>query len=314
VVGTNYRDNELLAAQRNRPEWKIVGTEQRHDRQTWLWCRDNPSHSGQFLWVGVDYLGETRSWPRIAYPGGLLDRTGEIKPMAYERQSWWSAKPMVRVVRRVAANDVLPEDPGYGGEERHTQVQFADWTPRRLEAHDENVEVYSNCEEVELFLNDQSLGVKLINTNAAPRNWKVAFASGTLRAVARNAGKLVATDELRTAGPATRIVLATDRARLAPVWDEAAYIRATIVDAHGVPVPRARDAITFNAGGPGRIVAVDSADNASVEPFQAAERRAYVGVCHAIVKAVGKPGRITITAFAPGLDSGRITLEAGGGK
>jgi beta-galactosidase len=312
VVGTNYRDNELLAAQRNRPEWRIVGTEQRHDRQTWLWCRDNPSHAGQFLWVGVDYLGETKNWPRIAYPGGLLDRTGEIKPMAYERQSWWSAKPMVRIVRRVAANDVLPEDPGYGGEERHTQVQFADWTPRKLDAHDENVEVYSNCEEVELFLNDQSLGVKLINTNAAPRNWKVRFVPGTLRAVGRNAGKVVATDELRTAGPATRIVLTADRSRLASGWDEVAYVRATVVDAKGIPVSRARDLITFSLSGPGRVVAVDSADNASIEPFQATARRAYGGVCHAIIKAAGSPGRVAITASAPGLESGVVAIEAGG--
>jgi len=87
VIGTNYRDQELLDAWRAKPGRKIVGTEQGHDRRIWLACRDNPQHSGQFLWAGIDYLGESRSWPRIAYAGGLLDRTGEIKPMAYERQS-----------------------------------------------------------------------------------------------------------------------------------------------------------------------------------------------------------------------------------
>jgi beta-galactosidase len=214
VIGTNYRDQELLDAWRAKPGRKIVGTEQGHDRRIWLACRDNPQHSGQFLWAGIDYLGESRSWPRIAYAGGLLDRTGEIKPMAYERQSWWSDKPMVCVVRRVAANDVLPEDPGWGGEERHTQVQFADWTPRNLETHEENVEVYSNCEEVELFLNGKSLGAKPINKDASPRYWKVAFAPGTLRAVARNAGQQVATDELRTAGKAAKIFLTTDKKTL----------------------------------------------------------------------------------------------------
>ena len=113
---------------------------------------------------------------------------------------------MVAIARRAAADDLMPTDPGYGGEERHTQVLFADWTPKNLSAHDENVEVYSNAKEVELLLNGQSLGKKEINADASPRNWLVPFAPGTLQAVARDEqGKVVATDELRTAGrPATR--------------------------------------------------------------------------------------------------------------
>jgi beta-galactosidase len=309
VIGTNYRDQELLAAWRAKAGRKIVGTEQGHDRRTWLACRDNPQHSGQFLWVGVDYLGESRSWPRIAYGGGLLDRTGQIKPMAYERQSWWSDKPMVRAVRRVAADDVMPDDPGYGGEERHTQVQYADWTPRNLEAHTENVEVYSNCEEVELLLNGTSFGTKPINKDASPRVWKVAFEAGTLRAVARNAGKAAATDELRTAGKAARIVLTTDRKVLPAGWDEVAFARVAVVDENGVVVPRAKDLIRFNISGPGVIAAVDSADNTSLEPFQATERRAYQGRCEAAVRALGSPGSIFVTAEAAGLKPGSVVIE-----
>jgi beta-galactosidase len=309
VIGTNYRDQELLDAWRAKPGRKIVGTEQGHDRRIWLACRDNPQHSGQFLWAGIDYLGESRSWPRIAYAGGLLDRTGEIKPMAYERQSWWSDKPMVRMVRRVAANDVLPEDPGWGGEERHTQVQFADWTPRNLAAHEANVEVYSNCDEVELFLNGKTLGTKPINKDASPRVWKVTFEPGSLKAVARNSGKEIATDELRTAGPATKIILTTDKKTLAGGWDEVAFVRATVVDEYGVVVARAKDLIRFSLAGPGVIAAVDSANNASIEPFQATERRAYQGVCFAMIKATqaGKP--IVVKAEAEGLKAGSVAIE-----
>ena len=309
VIGTNYRDQELLDAWRAKPGRKIVGTEQGHDRRIWLACRDNPQHSGQFLWAGVDYLGESRSWPRIAYAGGLLDRTGEIKPMAYERQSWWSDKPMVRAVRRVAANDVLPEDPGWGGEERHTQVQFADWTPRKTEPHDENVEVYSNCDEVELFLNGKSLGTKPINKDASPRAWKVTFASGTLRAVARNNGKEVATDELRTAGKPARIVLTSDRKKSLSGWDDVAFVRAVVVDENDVVVPRAKDLIRFSIAGSGVIAAVDSADSASIEPFQATERRAYQGVCFAMIKATMGGKKIVVTAEADGLKSGSVAIE-----
>jgi beta-galactosidase len=357
VIGTNYRDQELLDAWRAKSGRKIVGTEQGHERRTWLACRDNPQHSGQFLWAGIDYLGESRSWPRIAYAGGLLDRTGEIKPMAYERQSWWSEKPMVKMVRRVAPNDVLPEDPGWGGEERHTQVQYADWTPRNLGPHVENVEVYSNGDEVELFLNDQSLGTQPINRDASPRVWKVTFAPGTLRAVARTvaagilpdvepgfqpggagvggagrvasadrkvesgaspggrmppstAGRMpAATDELRTAGPAARIVLTTDKQKLAGGWDEVAFVRAAVVDENGVVVPSAKDLVRFSITGPGVIAAVDNADNASIEPFQASERRAYQGICFAMIKATGAGPKIVITAEAVGLKSGSVAIE-----
>jgi len=313
VIGTNYRDQELLAAQRAKPGRKIVGTEQRQDRQTWLALRDHPSHSGQFLWAGVDYLGESHSWPRVGYAGGLLDRTGEIKPMAFERQSWWSEKPVVRMARRAAPNDAMPEDPGFGGEERFTQVQFADWSPRKTEPHDENVEVYSNCEEVELFLNNKSLGTKPINADASPRNWKVAFEPGVLKAVARNKGQAVAAEELQTAGTPMKIALTLETMNagniLTPTWDDVAFVTARVVDENGVTVPTARDLISFGITGPGAIVAVDNADNTSTESFQATERHTHQGRCVAFVKATGPAGRIAVTATAPGLGEEKISLE-----
>jgi beta-galactosidase len=311
VVGTNYRDNELLAAQRAKPSRKIVGTEQRHDRETWLWLRDNPSHAGQFLWTGVDYLGESRRWPVVNHSSGLLDRTGAVKPRSYERQSWWSAAPMVRIMRRTAPDDRMPTDPGYGGEELHTQVEFANWTSRYAKPHDETVEAYSNCEAVELFLNGQSLGAKKINADASPRIWKVPFAPGTLKAVARDEkGKVVANDELRTAGKAAKIILSTETKKLSPTWDDVAVIRATVVDTNGLTVPRADDLISFNVSGPGVIAAVDSGDTVSHEPFQASQRKAFQGECVAFVKASAATGKIILTASAPGLIASSITIKA----
>ena len=310
VVGTNYRDNELLAAQRAHPNWKILGTEQRHDRQTWLWLRDHPSHSGQFLWTGVDYLGESHSWPLVGHSSGLLDRTGEIKPMAFARESWWSEKPVVRMARRLAKDDVMPTDPGYGGPELHTQVQFADWTPRDLKPHDENVEIYSNCEEVELFLNGKSLGAKKINADASPRIWVVKFEPGTLKAIGKNGGKVAGDYELRTAGKPAKIILSAAPNKLAPGWDNVSFVNAAIVDADGVAIPNASDLLSFHVSGPGVIAAVDSADNSSHENFQTTERRAFHGRCQAIVKATATTGKIVITATAPGLGDGTIALDA----
>jgi beta-galactosidase len=193
--------------------------------------------------------------------------------------------------------------------DRRPQTTFSDWTPTNMEPHAENVEVYSNCKEVELFLNGKSLGAKAINADASPRTWEVSFAPGVLKAVARNNGKIVATDELRTAGRPAKIVLSTEPGKLSPGWDNAAFVRAKIVDANGVTVPRADDLISFQISGPGVIAAVDSANNSSHEPFQATERRAFQGRCVAFVKATGLPGKIILTAAAPGLAAGSITIK-----
>ncbi len=76
VVGQNYREREILAAHQQKPARKIIGTENGHDRAAWLLLRDNAPYAGQFLWAGVDYLGESRKWPTVCDNAGLLDRTG----------------------------------------------------------------------------------------------------------------------------------------------------------------------------------------------------------------------------------------------
>ena len=308
VIGTNYRDTELLDAWRAKPGRKIIGTEQQHNRQTWLTLRDNAPEAGQFLWSGIDYLGESRAWPTIASGSGLLDKTGAIKPMGLERQGWWSPKPIVAITRRTAPSQFAQGDPGYVPLNRQ-QVQFADWSPANHAPHDENVEVYSNCDSVELFLNEKSLGEQSLPADASARAWKVAFAPGSLKAVAKNKNVIVATSELRTAGAPVKIVLATNYARLTPDWNQVAFVTATVVDANGVVVPAANDLVSFKVTGPGAVAAVDSADNSSHESFQAAERHAFQGRCVAFVKA-SAVGKITLTATAPGLATGTVTLES----
>jgi beta-galactosidase len=312
VVGQNYRENEILAAHRQKPARKILGTENGHDLAVWLALRDNPPYAGQFLWSGIDYLGESRRWPTVAYNSGLLERTGTPRPLAFQRQSWWSDKPMIYVARRVAPTPRSPTDPGYeaAAAERRPQVLFSDWTPREQSAHEESVEVYSNCERVELFLNGRSLGSQTRPANDSPRNWKVAFEPGTLKAVGMNKGRVAATYELRAAGKPARILLTADLDRLAPAWDEVSHVTATVVDANGVIVPYADDLITFKVGGPGRVVAVDSGDNNSHEPFQATERRAFQGRCFAVLRADAPTGRINVTASARGLAGGSVSIAA----
>jgi beta-galactosidase len=309
VVGTNYRDLELLAAHKDKPSRKIIGTEQRHDLATWQAARDNVQHAGQFLWSGIDYLGESLQWPIIGAGSGLLDRVGAIKPMAYERQSWWIERPVVHVVRRTNPAQIAPVDPGFMPLALR-QAQFADWTPANSGPHEEIVEAYSNCEEVELLLNGKSLGRKPRNADDSPRIWQVAWERGTLRAVGKNHGAIVAEHELHTAQEPVKIMLTVDRDRLAPVWDDVAFVTATITDRNGVPVPAASDLVSFKIAGPGVIAAVDNGDNSIIEPFQASARRAYQGRCYAMIKANAARGKIILAASAPGLAGASITIKA----
>jgi len=311
VVGQNYRENEILAAHQQKPARKILGTENRHDRAVWLALRDNRPYAGQFLWTGIDYLGEAPAWPLVGHGSGLIDRTGRVRPLGFERQSWWSDKPMVFITRRVAPTALSPTDPGYqpDPQRRQQQVLFPDWTPNSVEPHNENVEIYSNCETVELFLNGKSLGSKPRPTDDSPRNWEVPFSAGAIKAVASNGGRIVATQELRTAGAPARIILSADRSRITNDREDLSHVTVTVVDANGVLVPSANNLISFKVTGPGVVAAVDNGDNASHELFQRNERHAFQGTCIAMINANANAGRITLIASSPGLRDSSITIQ-----
>ena len=308
VVGQNYRENEILAAHQARPERKIIGTENTHDRKVWLALRDTPPYAGQFLWTGIDYLGEARNWPTIAAGSGLLDRTGTPRPRAFERQSWWSQTPMVYAVRRTEAMRESPADPGFYPLAR-LQQEFADWTPVALSPHSEEVEIYSNCEQVELWLNGSSLGVQALHPDASPRVWKVNFAPGLLKAVGKNRGRTVAVHELRTAGSPSKLLLHAECSRLAYAPEEVCYVKASVADQEGVLVPSAGNLVDFKLSGSGHIVAVDSGDNSSHESFQDTRRRAFQGVCFAVLRADASSGHLTLAASAPGLQPATVTIK-----
>ena len=162
VIGQNYREKEILAAHKQKPTRKIIGTENdRSSLDQWLAIRDHPEYSGQFVWAGIDYLGEARAWPNYAFSYGMLDRTACKRPLGWQRQSWWS-RGADGIPRAANGTEHRRADrSGYDPNEQvRTQVVFGDWTPKNLGPHEENVEVYSNCQEVELFLNGKSLGSK----------------------------------------------------------------------------------------------------------------------------------------------------------
>lgn len=317
VVGQNYREKEILAAHDAKPTRKIIGTENGHDRTIWLALRDNPPYSGQFLWTGIDYLGEAGEaggWPLITNSSGLLDRTGFPHARAFERQSWWATQSNVHIARRVAPAEALSLDPGYQTAPlRFRQSLFLDWTPQNIAAHNESIEVYTNCEEVELFLNGTSLGKQKLHPDASPLIWSVPYASGSLKAVAYNHEQEVASDELHTAGKAARIRLTPERPSFTTSPDDVLYVDADVVDADGNIVPDAPNqlqfALTGTAQGNARIMAVDSGNNSDHTPFQADSRHAFEGRA-VVILAATSPGEVSLTATSPGLQSATIGVKA----
>jgi hypothetical protein len=399
VVGTNYRDKELLAAQKEKPSMKIVGTEQGRTLAVWADCRDNPSHSGQFIWTGVDYLGETFAFPSIGAGAGILDDTDYPKAEALQRASWWSEGPVVYMARMVPGGgrgrgrgagggaggpgrggapggpvDDNPDNPmplqppgaapapgpgggagggamgaavdGYvyaaaaapgaqapaggrggnrggrgrggannpgGGPPPAPMVATADWTPANLGAHPETVQVYSNCDEVELFLNDKSLGVKPRGERDSIRTWTVDFTPGTLKAVARNGGKEVASNVLTTAGQASKLAVSSETKTLRNDFDSLAYVAVNVTDNKGTLVPNAKEHVTFSISGPGKIVAVENSQLVA-QDFRAPEHDTYNGRCVVFVQATGDSGKITLTAKSGTLGEGSVSFDAAPGR
>jgi beta-galactosidase len=175
------------------PQGKNFGHENNHDTKSGCICA-TILPIRQFLWTGLEYLGEAMRWPNIGWSTALLDRNGFWRPLGYQRQSWWSPRPMVKMLRKEG-------NMGAGAD-------VADWSPVDEGAYDmARVSVFSNCEEVELFLNGTSKGRLPINTDASPRVWNFEFEPGEIKAVAYNKGQQVAVDEMKTAGDPVKLCL-----------------------------------------------------------------------------------------------------------
>jgi beta-galactosidase len=315
VVGQNYRVNEILAAHEQKPSRKILGTENIHDRASWLAMRDHAPYSGQYLWTGIDYLGEAGKWPAISRPFGLLDRTGAPHPRAWERQSWWATAPTVHLLRRVGVGEKAATDPGYESTPADLREPLlADWTPRNAAPHTESVEVYTNCDEVELLLNGSSLGRQKLHTDASPLTWQVPYAPGVLKAVAYREGRPAAGDELRTAGKAARIVLSTQRSTLSLDRNDVLMVVATLVDDAGVPVPESDPAasaeLEFSVKGPAEIVGTDNGSGIDHDSFLLPRHHLYGGRAVAFLRATASSGSIHVQASAAGLAVGDARLLA----
>ena len=207
----------------NAPEWA-------HTTETWYkFFAARPWLSGGFAWTGFDYRGEPTpyGWPCINSHFGIVDTCGFPKDNFYYYQAWWTDRPVLHL---------LPH-----------------WNWAGREGQEIDVRCFSNCDEVELFLNDQSQGRQAVAKNSHLR-WKVKYAPGALSAKAFKGGQLLLEEKTETAGPPSRLLLTPDRAALNADGEDVSIITVAVVDAQGRVFPIASNLVNFELTGPGRIL------------------------------------------------------------
>lgn len=251
--------------------------------ETWKEAKKYDHVSGLFVWTGFDYLGEPLPypWPARSSYFGIVDLAGFPKDSYYMYQSEWTKKPVLHL--------------------------FPHWN---WEAGKE-VEVwayYNQADEVELFLNGKSLGVKRKENDDLHIMWRVNFVPGTLKAVSRKNGKAVLTKEIKTAGEPAKIELVADRKNITADGKDLSFVTVKILDAAGNVVPNADNLVQFKVEGSGFIAGVDNGFQASLEPFKANYRKAFHGLCLAILQSNGKAGTIKLTASSQGLTSTTLSV------
>ncbi|QBG46777.1 DUF4982 domain-containing protein [Verrucomicrobia bacterium S94] len=231
--------------------------------------RDIPYYAGSFRWTGHDYIGEAGyvhgGWPFKAFMGGAIDLANFEKDLFYLYQSQWTESPMVHI---------LPH-----------------WThPNMKEGTRVPVQVYSNCEEVELFFNDRSLGRQKPGRtwDKMQCQWMVPWKPGTLRAEGFADGKPVARETIRTADAPARIRLSVDGEPLKETGRDLVQVRVTTTDAKGEFYPYGENRTWFKVIGNGRIKALDNGSPVDVEPHYGTDNRiAFYGLTRAYIEAVG---------------------------
>ena len=252
--------------------------------ETWDVVKHNDFVGGQFIWTGFDYIGEPTPYgfPARSSYFGLIDLAGFPKDTYYMYQSEWTDKQVLHL--------------------------FPHWN--WLEGQDIDMWCYyNNADEVELFINGRSQGVKAKkDSHEYHLMWRVKFEPGEVKAVARKDGKVVADKVIRTAGAPAALRLTADRTHFGknPNGDNLAFITVEVVDKDGNLCPRAEDQIFFDVEG-GRIVGTDNGNPVSMERFKEPKRKAFNGKCLVVVATDG--GDVKLKARGYQLQGGEILIR-----
>jgi beta-galactosidase len=298
-IGTENPSMAIGAPARDDPQQGGIDCWRVDIEQLWKFTKIYDYVCGDHMWTGIDYLGGER-WPLKTSDCGEMDTCGFEKDGYYFFQSQWTDKPMLHV--------------------------FPHWNWKGREGRVIPVLCYTNCDSVELFVNGESFGVqgywfprvenwKLGGRNKAPRTtsdlhlaWTVPYHPGTLKAVGTKDGKVVAEVEVATTGEPAAIGLSVDRDAIAADRRDVAHVTVKILDAQGRAVPDADHEIAFEIQGEGKLIGLDNGDRASHEDYKGQRRKAFNGLCLAIVQSTAKAGRIQLSATSPGLKSNSVAI------
>ena len=241
--------------------------------------------SGMYIWTGFDYLGEPTPypWPARSSYFGIIDLAGFPKDVYYLYQSEFTRKPVLHL--------------------------FPHWNWKTEDTVDV-VAYYNNADEVELFLNGKSLGIRSKSDDKLNVTWRVPYAPGELKAISKLKGKTVLTREIKTAGKPYKLSLKADRSKIIADGEDLSFVTIEVVDKNGVVVPKANNLVKFSIKGEGFIAGVDNGNPVSLESFKAAQHKAMNGKALCILQSNGKKGPITLTATAEGLQPVSIQIIA----
>jgi beta-galactosidase len=322
--GGDHNQKNLYETDHDRlPERIMVGLESfpLEAFGSWMDVVDHPYVIGDFVWTAFDYIGEASiGWRgyfqkqdffpwNLAYCGDI-DVCGWKRPQSYYRDALWKENKI--------SIWITPPQPSFAlnparqsWSKWHWTDAVDDWNWEGSEGKTFEVHVYSSCEQVELFLNDKSLGKKITNRSTEYiASWQVSFEPGTLRAVGIKGKKQVNVAELHSTGEPTQIKLSADRNKILADGQDLSYVTVELTDGNGVRNPKAENLISFEIAGTGTIVGVGNANPLSLESFQLPMRKAWHGRCMVIIKSDTKGGKIILKAISEGLKTESIEIES----
>lgn len=296
IVGYNYTEHRYVIDHQKYPKRVIYGSENRHDLDSWKMVADNDFIFGQFLWTGIDYLGESGRWPSRGFYSGLLDFGGSIKPRGYFRKALWSDESTVYLGTYRKRND--------------DDLSMDAWPIWNYEPGEMiRVVCYTNTAKARLFLNGELVGFpKDYDEDTGIIHWDIPYVPGILEVQSLNAdGEILCEDAIQTSGEAERL---TAHANTMEINKDGglAIIRVQVVDADGVPVVLADDEVICTIDGPAMLLGLEASNNSDMSDYTDNQHRVYHGRILAYIKGTGESGAITVKFESGNLDPANVVL------